>query len=143
MEVTAGFWLGTTRARSGGICPALVRSVYRYRRLQASEEKHPWPGDIPELQNVIERSVLVSETANFSVDESWLSRQPRDKGAEDGPYLSDKTAAQEKEIIEAALRESQGRVSGPSGAASNLGIARSSLDSKIRSLKISKNRFKI
>ena len=57
-------------------------------------------------------------------------------------YLSEKVAAQEKEIIEAALRESQGRVFGPSGAAAKLGIARSTLESKIRSLKINKNRFK-
>ena len=61
---------------------------------------------------------------------------------EDKLYLSDKLAAQEKEIIEAALRESQGRVFGPSGAAAKLGIARSTLESKIRSLKINKNRFK-
>ena len=56
--------------------------------------------------------------------------------------LSRKPAAQEKEIIEAALRESEGRVSGPSGAAAKLGMARSTLESKIRSLKINKNRFK-
>jgi DNA-binding NtrC family response regulator len=105
-------------------------------------ESYPWPGNIRELQNVIERSVIVCETANFSVDESWLSQQPRDRRAEDKLYLSDKMAVQEKEIIEAALRESQGQVSGPSGAAAKLGIARSTLESKIRSLKISKNRFK-
>jgi formate hydrogenlyase transcriptional activator len=57
-------------------------------------------------------------------------------------YLSEKVAAQEKEIIEAALRECQGRVFGPSGAAAKLGIARSTLESKIRSLKINKNRFR-
>jgi PAS domain S-box-containing protein len=105
-------------------------------------ESYPWPGNIRELQNVIERSVIVCETANFSVDESWLSQQPRDSGAEDKVYLPDKVAAQEKEIIEAALRESQGRVAGSSGAAAKLGIARSTLESKIKSLKISKNRFR-
>jgi DNA-binding NtrC family response regulator len=72
-----------------------------------------------------------------------LSQQPRHTGAEHMLYLSDKVAAQEKAIIEAALRESQGRVSGPSGAASKLGVARSTLDSKIRSLKINKNRFRV
>jgi DNA-binding NtrC family response regulator len=71
-----------------------------------------------------------------------LSQQPRDTGAEHMLYLSDKVAAQEKELIEAALRESQGRVFGPSGAAEKLGIARSTLESKIRSLKINKNRFR-
>src|SRR6266478_5199916 len=105
-------------------------------------ESYPWPGNIRELQNVIERSVIVCETENFSVDESWLSQQPVKKRAGSQLYLSEKVAAQEKEIIEAALRECQGRVSGPSGAAAKLGTARSTLESKIRSLKINKNRFK-
>jgi DNA-binding NtrC family response regulator len=95
-----------------------------------------------ELQNVIKRSVIVCETANFSVDESWLSQQPRDRRSEGELCLSEKVASREKEIIEAALRESQGRVFGPSGAAAKLGIARSTLESKIRSLKINNNRFK-
>jgi formate hydrogenlyase transcriptional activator len=76
------------------------------------------------------------------VDESWLSQQPVKKRAGSQLYLSEKVAAQEREIIEAALRECQGRVSGPSGAAANLGIARSTLESKIRSLKINKNSFR-
>ena len=105
-------------------------------------ESYPWPGNIRELQNVIERSVIVCETENFSVDESWLSQQPPERKAESQLYLSEKVAAQEKEIIEAALRECQGRVFGPSGAAAKLGIARSTLESKIRSLKINKNRFR-
>jgi formate hydrogenlyase transcriptional activator len=105
-------------------------------------ESYPWPGNIRELQNVIERSVIVCETANFSVDESWLSQKLPERKAENQLYLSEKVAAQEREIIEAALRESQGRVSGPSGAAAKLGIARSTLESKIRSLKINKNRFR-
>jgi PAS domain S-box-containing protein len=105
-------------------------------------ESYPWPGNIRELQNVIERSVIVCETENFSVDESWLSQHPSNGKTESQLYLSEKVAAQEKEIIEAALLESQGRVFGPSGAAAKLGIARSTLESKIRSLKINKNRFK-
>ncbi|HJY89416.1 MAG TPA: sigma-54 dependent transcriptional regulator, partial [Candidatus Acidoferrum sp.] len=103
---------------------------------------YPWPGNIRELQNVIERSVIVCETENFLVDESWLSHQPPERKSEGQLYLSEKVAAQEKEIIETALRDSQGRVFGPSGAAAKLGIARSTLESKIRSLKINKNRFK-
>jgi formate hydrogenlyase transcriptional activator len=71
-----------------------------------------------------------------------LSQQPLEKKAGSQLYLSEKVAAQEKEIIEAALRESQGRVFGPLGAAAKLGIARSTLESKIRSLKINKSRFK-
>jgi PAS domain S-box-containing protein len=105
-------------------------------------ESYPWPGNIRELQNVIERSVIVCETENFSVDESWLSQQSSNGKTESQLDLSEKVAAQEKEIIEAALRESQGRVFGPSGAAEKLGIARSTLESKIRSLKINKNRFR-
>jgi transcriptional regulator with GAF, ATPase, and Fis domain len=103
---------------------------------------YPWPGNIRELQNVIERSVIVCETENFSVDESWLSRQPVATQLKSPLDLSQKLAAQEKEMIEAALRESGGQVFGASGAAAKLGMARSTLESKIRSLKINKNRFK-
>jgi PAS domain S-box-containing protein len=105
-------------------------------------QSYPWPGNIRELQNVIERSVIVCDTENFSVDESWLSQQPLVGEPKGQQELSRRLAAQEKEMIEAALRESGGRVSGPSGAAVKLGIPGSTLDSKIRSLKIDKNRFK-
>jgi DNA-binding NtrC family response regulator len=105
-------------------------------------QSYPWPGNIRELQNVIERSVIVCETENFSVDESWLSRQPPASDPKMRVELSGQLAAQEKEIIEAALRESRGRVSGPSGAAAKLGMPGSTLESKIRSLKIDKNRFR-
>jgi formate hydrogenlyase transcriptional activator len=105
-------------------------------------ESYPWPGNIRELQNVIERSVIVCETASFSVDESWLSQKPPERKPESELYLSEKVAAQEKEIIGAALQECQGRIFGPSGAAAKLGIARSTLESKIRSLQINKNRFR-
>jgi formate hydrogenlyase transcriptional activator len=103
---------------------------------------YPWPGNIRELQNVVERSVIVCETDNFSVDESWLSRQSLASEPKSHLELSKKLATQEKEMIEAALRESGGRVSGPSGAAAKLGIHRSTLESKIASLKIDKYRFK-
>jgi DNA-binding NtrC family response regulator len=105
-------------------------------------QSYPWPGNIRELQNVIERSVIVCDTENFSVDESWLSRQPLASEPRSPVELSRKLAAQEKEMIEAALRESGGRVSGPSGAAAKLGIPGSTLETKIRSLQINKNRFK-
>ena len=107
-----------------------------------SLKSYPWPGNIRELQNVIERSVIVCETENFSVDESWLSKSRPNGRMESQVDLSAKVAAQEKEIIEASLRECQGRVYGPSGAAAKLGIARSTLESKIRSLRINKNRFR-
>jgi transcriptional regulator with GAF, ATPase, and Fis domain len=105
-------------------------------------QSYRWPGNIRELHNLIERSVIVCESDNFSVDESWLSQQPRDTRPSGEVALSAKVAAHEKEIIEAALRECQGRVYGPSGAAAKLGIARSTLESKIRAFKINKNRFK-
>lgn len=91
---------------------------------------------------MIERSVILCETEVFTVDGSWLPQQPPDARSHSELFLSGKVAATEKEIIEEALRESQGRVFGPSGAAAKLGIARSTLESKIRSLNINKNRFK-
>jgi formate hydrogenlyase transcriptional activator len=119
------------------------------KRFQALNKKsldllqlYSWPGNIRELQNVIERSVIVCETESFSVDESWLSRQPPAAVPSSGLEPLRKPPSQEKEIIEAALRESGGRVYGPSGAATKLGIPRSTLEHKIRSLKINKNRFK-
>jgi transcriptional regulator with GAF, ATPase, and Fis domain len=103
---------------------------------------YPWPGNIRELQNVIERSVIFCDTEHFSVDRSWLSREPSAPGQGSDLDLPGKLAAQEKEMIEAALRETAGRVFGPSGAAARLSTPRSTLESKIRSLKIDKNRFK-
>jgi transcriptional regulator with GAF, ATPase, and Fis domain len=105
-------------------------------------QSYAWPGNIRELQNVIERSVIVCESEYFSVDESWLSRRPLAPEPKNPLDLFQKLATQEKEMIEAALRESKGRVFGPSGAAAKLGMPRSTLESKIRSLKINKNRFK-
>ncbi len=105
-------------------------------------QAYPWPGNIRELQNVIERSVIVCETENFSVDESWLSRQPLAAEPKSDLEFSQRLAAQEKELIEAALSKSGGRVFGPLGAAAKLGMPRSTLESKIRTLKIDKNRFK-
>ncbi|MGB7467244.1 MAG: sigma-54 dependent transcriptional regulator [Candidatus Acidiferrum sp.] len=103
---------------------------------------YPWPGNIRELQNVVERSVIVCETKNFSVDERWLSQRPLASEPTSHLKLTHKLAAHEKEMIEAALRKSEGRVSGRSGAAAKLGISRSTLESKIRSLKINKYHFK-
>jgi DNA-binding NtrC family response regulator len=105
-------------------------------------QSYPWPGNIRELQNVIERSVIVCETENFSVDESWLSRRSLAFEPKSQLDLSAELAAQEKEMIESALRECGGQVFGPSGAAARLGMPRSTLESKIRSLKINKDRFK-
>jgi len=105
-------------------------------------QSYPWPGNIRELQNVIERSVIVSETETFSVDKSWLSRRSSAQSPHSLPELSKRPASTEKQIIETALRECGGRVSGLSGAAVRLGIPGSTLESKIKSLKIDKNRFR-
>lgn len=104
-------------------------------------QSYTWPGNIRELQNVIERSVIVCDSENLSVDESWLG--PRAVSLDSsGQRLSQKLASQEKELIESALAASNGRVSGASGAAVRLGIPQSTLDSKIKSLKINKHQFK-
>jgi formate hydrogenlyase transcriptional activator len=102
---------------------------------------YDWPGNVRELQNVIERSVILSDGEAFSVDEAWLRRNA------DGAFGSTVSApgagaAHEREGIEAALAASQGRVSGPSGAAVRLGIPRQTLESRIRALRINKHRFK-
>jgi len=102
-------------------------------------QSYPWPGNVRELQNLIERSVIVSETDEFTVDESWLSQRGRRLGA---GGLSSSLAAHEKAIVEDALRASSGRVFGLSGAAARLGIPRSTLESRIRALKIDKRRFR-
>jgi transcriptional regulator with GAF, ATPase, and Fis domain len=99
-------------------------------------QSYPWPGNIRELQNVIERSVILCDSQNFSVDDSWLSIAQRSSRP-----LAQEMTSQEKELIEAALAECKGRVSGPAGAAAKLGMPPSTLDSKIRALKIDKRRF--
>jgi formate hydrogenlyase transcriptional activator len=109
------------------------------KRMLDRLQSYPWPGNVRELQNVIERSVIVCDTDEFTVDESWLSAGP----SVNSPHaLSSTLAGHEKTIIEDALRASDGRVYGPSGAAARLGIARSTLESKIRALGIKKNRFR-
>ena len=105
-------------------------------------QSYDWPGNIRELQNVIERSVIMSETENFLVDETWLPDQPVASEPKSQPNFSQKLAAQEKEMIESALRESGGQVFGPSGAAAKLRMPRSTMESKIRSLKINKSLFR-
>jgi len=105
-------------------------------------QSYPWPGNIRELQNVIERSVILCDTEIFSIDESWLPKQPSLTEPKNQVELPQKLLAQEKDMIEEALKASRGRVFGPTGAAAKLGIPRSTLESKIRSLKIDKNRFR-
>jgi PAS domain S-box-containing protein len=104
-------------------------------------QSYAWPGNIRELQNVIERSVIVCDTGLFSVDPSWLSIEaptPRQSVIS----IARKPAAQEREAIEKALAATRGRISGPTGAAALLGVPRQTLESKIASLGINKRKFK-
>jgi formate hydrogenlyase transcriptional activator len=108
-------------------------------------QSYPWPGNIRELQNVIERSVILCEAETFSIDESWLPQQPQaflTAKPKNQIELPRRLEEQEKNIIEEALKECRGRIFGPKGAAAKLGIPRSTLESKIQSLKIDKNRFR-
>ena len=105
-------------------------------------QSYPWPGNIRELQNVIERSVILCESDIFSIDESWLPLPLPASESKRHSELPRKLAAQEKNMIEEALKACRGRVFGPAGAAAKLGIPRSTLESKIKSLRIDKNRFR-
>ena len=132
--------------------PVLVEYfIHRYARKASKTFRHvskrtldrlqsyPWPGNVRELQNVIERSVILCDGDEFAVDESWLPAGH----AVDGAHLLPKAlATQERAIIEEALRATGGRVFGPSGAAARLGVPRSTLESRIRSLGINKGRFR-
>jgi formate hydrogenlyase transcriptional activator len=97
---------------------------------------YSWPGNIRELQNVVERAVILSDSDTFVVDESWLKREPSDSPRPHEGLSA--LANREVEMIEAALAESHGLISGPSGAAAKLGIPRQTLESKIRRLGIDK-----
>jgi PAS domain S-box-containing protein len=106
-------------------------------------QSYPWPGNIRELQNVIERSSIVSSGDIFSVDESWLSKESSQSSpqVQVSPPMPGESRG-EREIIEAALAESRGRIAGPSGAAAKLRIPPSTLEYKIKVLKIRKSQFK-
>ena len=141
------------RDRSGDI-PSLVRHFVRKysRRLQRNIEyipdevvdvleRYDWPGNIRELQNVVECAAILCEGDTFSIDETCLKREIPQRAGAAVPLVMT-IADREREIIEAALAECGGRVAGPKGAAAKLGIPRQTLDSKIASLNIDKRPFK-
>jgi formate hydrogenlyase transcriptional activator len=118
-----------------------ARAGKNIRRLDTSTvallAEYDWPGNIRELQNVIERAVILCDSDTFSVEESWLRSEPvRDGGLR--PSLSNR----QREMIEGALAQTRGLVAGPNGAAARLGVPRSTLESKIRNLGINKSRFR-
>jgi transcriptional regulator with GAF, ATPase, and Fis domain len=112
------------------------------RKAVALLESYSWPGNIRELQNVIERSIIVSEEESFSVDERWLAETSLPLRHADAGPLAPTPETDVKEMIEAALTATRGQVSGSAGAAAKLGIPPSTLESKIRSLRIDKSRFR-
>jgi formate hydrogenlyase transcriptional activator len=103
-------------------------------------EEYAWPGNIRELQNIVERSVILCGSDTLSIDEAWLPFQEPLRPDLSGP-LTQTLQGQEKELIESALAESRGKVAGANGAAARLGIPPSTLESKIRLLRIEKRKF--
>ena len=136
IPLLAGYFVDHYAKKTGKRFKQIAKDALRL--LQA----YAWPGNIRELQNVLERAVILSEGDTVTVDATWFQHDispvplPLDR-------LSATLAATEKELIEAALTESRGRVSGPLGAAAKLGIPRQTLDSKIANLQISKNQFRV
>jgi PAS domain S-box-containing protein len=104
-------------------------------------QAYDWPGNIRELQNVIERAVILCDGETFSVDEAWLTRVAPKSPATSVPLVAN-LVEREREMVETALREAKGVVGGPTGAAAKLGIPRQTLESKIRKLGINRHRFK-
>jgi PAS domain S-box-containing protein len=100
-------------------------------------QEYSWPGNVRELQNVIERSLIIGESTEFSIDKSWVANEPQPSGAAPADQKTN-----ESKRIEAALAQSNGKVSGAHGAAAKLGIPASTLESKIRSLRVNKFQFK-
>jgi formate hydrogenlyase transcriptional activator len=117
-----------------------IRSINK-RTLELFQA-YSWPGNVRELQNVIERAVILSDGDTFSVDEAWLTRVAPKSATNTVPLVAS-LVGHEREMLEAALRETEGKIGGPNGAAAKLGLPRQTLESKIRKLGINRYQFKI
>jgi formate hydrogenlyase transcriptional activator len=141
------------RERIGDISLLVGYLIDRYAQRMGKKIRHierrtmdllcayDWPGNIRELQNVVERAVILCEGEAFSVDEAWLTQAIPKSAAKSVPLVAD-LVEREKEMIEKALRDSEGVIGGPGGAASKLGVPRQTLESKIRKLGINRYRYK-
>ncbi len=104
-------------------------------------QSYDWPGNIRELQNVVERAIILCDGETFSVDETWLQHESGCSARATVPLAID-LVEHEREVIESALADCKGRISGPSGAAARLGIPRQTLEYKLTKLGIDIYRFK-
>jgi PAS domain S-box-containing protein len=130
------YFIGRYASRAG----KKIRNLHR-KTLELFQS-YVWPGNLRELQNVIERSVILCEGETLSVDPSWLSKES-DSLQQAARPLAELLMEQEKEIIESALVASKGRIAGPSGAAAKIGMPPSTLEARIKALKIDKKRFQL
>ena len=117
-----------------------IRSVHK--RILDLLQAYDWPGNIRELQNVVERAVILSSGHDLCVDESWVANEASRSTSRSETHSVDNEDSDEQKIIETALVESRGRIAGPTGAATKLKVPRSTLESRIRTLQIRKNHFK-
>src|SRR5262249_17185257 len=146
-------WIPSLHERAGDIPMLVEYFIERYAKKAGKKIKniskkaydlfqsYEWPGNIRELQNVVERAVILCDDETFCVDETWLKRENRPPSAPT-VLLEAALIGRERETIETALAEAHGRVGGPKGAAARLGIPRQTLESKIKMLGINKFRFK-
>ena len=130
----------------------LHRNAHQARKVFKSIDKHTldlfeaydWPGNIRELQNIVERSVILSPDDIFCVDNSWPPSIPCSKRTpQTREDVSDDDSEHERKMIVSALTQSRGRISGPRGAAATLGLPPATLEGRIKKLNICKNRFRL
>ena len=135
IPMLADYFIDRFARNAGKTIRAIEKSTLKLFNL------YSWPGNIRELQNIIERALIISDTETLGIEESWLPMGPSQRQAGAG-VLGGTTPEEERERIEEALRQTEGRVSGVSGAAATLGIPAATLEYKIRLLKINKHHFK-